>query len=42
MKEIKNSDNIEIIIDSDNNLIIDFNLIEIEFDIPEFDNPQLD
>ena len=42
MNNNKNSDTIEIIIDSDNNLIIDFNIIEVDFDIPELDSPEFD
>lgn len=38
----KNMDNIEMIVDSDNNLIIDFNIIDISLDIPELDSPKFD
>ena len=38
----KNLDTIDIVVDSDNNLIIDFNFIEVDFDTPELDNPKLD
>lgn len=42
MNNNKNVDNIEIIVDSENNLIIDFNIIDVSLDIPELDNPKFD
>lgn len=37
-----NLDNIEILIDEDDNLIIDFNIVDISFDIPDFDEPDFE
>ena len=42
MNNKQNLDKIEIVIDDNNELIIDFNIIEVEFDVPELDNPEFE
>lgn len=41
MDNKKDKDKIDILIDENDNLIIDFNFLDISFDIPDIDTPDL-
>lgn len=42
MLKKENIDTIDIVIDENDNLIIDFNIVDVDFDIPDFDDPEFE